>query len=101
MDLVIIDQLKKQKHINCYVYFDTVNKQGFILKITLPTRLSDITIIDNFLYKLTQRSFNYTAGILISNFTDNRPDFTLSGLHISRRLTQVLHFNQLRGNCVT
>ena len=56
---------------------DTITANGFFPQITLPTRFSDRrgTLIDNFLYKWSQRIPTITAGILISNISDHLPYF--------------------------
>ena len=46
-------------------------------KITLPTRFSNShgTLIDNFLYKLSEVFFKSSAGILVSSISDHFPYF--------------------------
>ncbi len=48
-------------------YFDKLTSHSFYPKITLPTRLSNnyVTLIDNFLCKLTETMLDTTSGILI------------------------------------
>ena len=58
-------------------FFETILSNGFIPKITFPTRITSqsSTLIDNILVKIS-RSFSYTtAGILLSNISDHLPCF--------------------------
>jgi len=74
-----IDLLKiNDKHI-FNEYFDMLTNHSFYPKITLPTRFSNNhgTLIDNFLFKLTENTINTTSGILIKKFSDHQPYFTL------------------------
>ncbi len=52
---------------------------NFYPKITLPTRLSNKhgTLIDNFICKLTETTLDTTSGILIKQFSDHQPFFTI------------------------
>ncbi len=58
-------------------YFDMLTTHSFIPKITLPTRLCNKhdTLID--LCKLTENTLDTTNGILINNFYDHQPYFTV------------------------
>ncbi len=48
-------------------FFDMLKNHSFYPKITLPTRLSNIhlTLIDNFICKLTETTIDTTSGIMI------------------------------------
>ena len=58
-------------------YFNMIVSNGFIPKITLPTRITDRsgTLIDNFLCKLSNNFSKTTAGILLNNISDHQPYF--------------------------
>lgn len=68
-----IDLLKiKERHI-FNDYFETILLNGFIPKITLPTRIThhSSTLIDNIFVKLSNHFSSTTAGILISDISDH------------------------------
>ena len=56
-------------------YFDAITGHSFSPKITLPTRFSNLngTLIDNFLYKISQRLLKTTAGIILSRISVHLP----------------------------
>ncbi len=56
-----------------------LTNHSFVPKITLPTRLSNMhgTLIDNFLFKLSETTFDTTSGILTKKFSDHQPCFTI------------------------
>ena len=58
-------------------YFDMIVSSGFFPRITLPTRISNssVTLIDNFLCKITKHSSNSIAGILLTSLPDHFPYF--------------------------
>ena len=73
-----IDLLKIHEKAMYATFFDTVTSLGFYPQITLPTRLSQRrgTIIDNFLYKLSDLLTNLTdSGIISSRISDHFPYF--------------------------
>ncbi len=64
-----IDLLKiNEKHV-FIEYLDMLTNHNFYPKITIPTRLSNKqgTLIDNFLFKLTETTLYTTSGILIKS----------------------------------
>ena len=58
-------------------FFDNLTANSFFPKITLPTRLTNYngTLIDNLFCKLSETTFNSTAGILTKQFSDHQPYF--------------------------
>ncbi len=74
-----IDLLKvNDKHVFSD-YFDMLTSHSFYPNITFVTRLSNnnVTLIDNFLCKLTESTLDTTSGILINKFSDHCPYFTI------------------------
>ncbi len=70
-----IDLLKiNEKYIRSE-YFDMLTSNSFYPKITVPTRLTNThgTLIDNFLCKLTDNTFDTLSGVLIKMFSDHQP----------------------------
>ncbi len=69
-----IDLLKLNNKKVFSEYFDMLTSKSFYPKITLPTRLSNnsATLIDNFLWKLTESSIETTTGILTKGFSDHQ-----------------------------
>ena len=63
-----IDLLKIKKKDFVNDFFDMFVASGFFPRITLPTRISNssATLIDNFMCKLTNKSENSIAGILLT-----------------------------------
>jgi hypothetical protein len=68
-------QLKDRTIIN--EYFETIMANGFIPKITLPTRITDrsSTLIDNIFVKLSDNLSQTTAAVLLANISDHLPCF--------------------------
>ena len=68
-------KIKENKFVNDFL--DMLVASGFSLRITLPTRIlnSSATLIDNFMCKLTNKSENSIAGILLSALSDHFPYF--------------------------
>ena len=60
-------------------FLDTVISNGFIPKITFPTRFSRYrgTLIDNIYSKLTPKTMNAVAGILTHTLSDHHPYFII------------------------
>ena len=92
-----IDLLKiHEKPIFGY-YFDAITGQ-FSPKITLPTRFSNLngTLIDNFLYKISQRLLKTTAGIILSRISDHLPYFvSLDYVNIKlKNITKLIQVKQ-------
>ena len=58
-------------------FFETMLSNGFVPKITLPTRFSDnsATLIDNIFCKLSTNFSKTTTGILMSKISDHQPYF--------------------------
>lgn len=70
--------LIKFKNNNCTNdYLDNIVANGYIPKITNPTRLTNRTgtLIDNFLIKLSDNFSQTTSGILIQTLSDHLPYF--------------------------
>jgi len=72
-----IDLLKLHDRSVIHEYFETCVSNGFIPKITMPTRFShrNGTLIDNIFTKLSDLFSSTTAGILVSNISDHLPCF--------------------------
>lgn len=72
-----IDLLKFRETNKVNEYFNTIIANGFIPKITFPTRLtaSNGTLIDNFLVKISKHFSETKSGILISDLSDHLPYF--------------------------
>jgi hypothetical protein len=72
-----IDLLKLTEKSIINEYFESVLSNGFIPKITLPTRLTrnNGTLIDNFLCKISDDFSFTTAGILSYKLSDHQPIF--------------------------
>ena len=82
-----IDLLKEKVSVNDF--FDMLVASGFFPRITLHTRISNssATLIDNFMCKLTNKSENCTAGILLSALSDHFPYFiSLAHSRISAKM---------------
>ena len=60
-------------------FFDNLIAQGFLPKITFPTRFTRTngTLIDNIFCKGTRSNTNIKSGILINTFSDHQPYFTI------------------------
>ena len=60
-------------------FFDNLIAQGFLPKITFPTRFTRTngTLIDNIFCKCTRSNTNIKSGILINKFSDHQPYFTI------------------------
>ena len=69
-----IDLLKVNTNMHAHEFFHTLIAQSFILKITLPTRFSDLrcTLIDNFLCKLSPAILDSSAAIFTNNISDHQ-----------------------------
>ena len=72
-----IDLLKVSEKPLFNDYLTTVISEGFLPKITLPTRFSSrsATLIDNFLCKLSDHYSPTCSGILMNNISDHQPYF--------------------------
>jgi len=72
-----IDLLKLNDRAIVHEYFETFLSNGFIPKITFPTRLTvrSATLIDNIYVKLSDNFSQSTAGILYQNISDHQPCF--------------------------
>ena len=80
-----IDLLKIRERPIINDYFETIISNGFIPKISLPTRITDTsaTLIDNIFIKLSDNFSTATAGILYQRISDHQPCFvTLDFLNI-------------------
>jgi len=72
-----LDLLKIKEHSAINNYFETILANGFLPKLTLPTRVTHTssTLIDNFLVKISDSFSQCTAGILVSDLSDHYPCF--------------------------
>jgi hypothetical protein len=72
-----IDLLKIREKNIFNDYFENIISNGFIPKITLPTRLTrnNGTLIDNFLCKISQEFSKTSAGIITYKLSDHLPYF--------------------------
>ena len=63
----------------CCEFFDLLTSQSLFPHITLPTRLTNGggTLIDNLFCKMNKSIKKNTAGILLNQFSDHLPCFTL------------------------
>ena len=80
-----IDLLKLKDSLHIKKKFETTIANGYLPKITLPTRLTShsSTLIDNYV-KLSSNFSKTTAGILNYNISDHQPYFvTLDYLSIA------------------
>lgn len=68
-------KFRENQHINDF--FETILSNGFIPKITLPTRLSanQGTLIDNIFLKMSSDFSETTTGVLLNNISDHLPCF--------------------------
>ena len=72
-------------------FFDTFMTNGFIPKITMPTRISSVssTLIDNMFIKISDDFSSSTAGILSCNISDHFPCFLfLDYIHMNNNKPQ-------------
>ena len=72
-----IDLLKIGNRPMIKEYLDSIITLGFFPKITFPTRFSEQhgTLIDNVLYKISDKFFTATSGIIVSQLSDHLPYF--------------------------
>ena len=68
-------KFRENRHVNDFMEMTLTN--GFIPKITLPTRLSSDqgTLIDNIFVKLSHDFSKTTSGVLLNNISDHQPCF--------------------------
>ena len=80
-----IDLLKLKDSLHINNFFETIIANGYLPKITLPTRLTShsSTLIDNCYVKLSSNFSKTTAGILNYNISDHQPYLTLDYLSIT------------------
>ena len=72
-----VDLLKVKTNKHYCVYFEEVISQGFILKITFPTRISEqaSTLIDNInTWNIDERE---SSGIMLNQISDHQMVFTI------------------------
>ena len=74
-----LDLLKIQTNNHIKDYFDMIIANGFVPKITHPTRLTQRhgSLIDNIFLKLSVDYSNSTSGILWNHISDHQPCFVL------------------------
>ena len=91
-----IDLLKVKRNKHYCEYFDEIISQGFIPKITLPTRISEhsSTLIDNiFTSNIDERE---SSGILLNQISDHQMVFTL--IENKSYVTHVPKFVEIENN---
>ena len=91
-----IDLLKVKRNKHYCEYFDEIISQGFIPKITLPTRISEhsSTLIDNiFTSNIDERE---SSGILLNQISDHQMVFTL--IENKSYVTHVPKFVEIQNN---
>jgi hypothetical protein len=90
-----LDLLKINENQHIKEYFDLIMANGFLPKITLPTRLTHQggTLIDNIFVKLSNHCVETTAGILLQQISDHQPCFlifdTFQYNHVSCKTVKV------------
>lgn len=74
-----LDLLKFQMNNNINNFLDTFISNGYIPKITLPTRLNSRngTLIDNFFIKIADNFSSTSAGVLTNQISDHLPYFVI------------------------
>ena len=94
-----IDLLKVKTNKHYCEYFDEVISQGFILKITLPTRISELssTLIDNiYTSNIDERETRESSGILLNHISDHQMVFTI--IENWSYVIRVPKFNEIKKN---
>ena len=92
-----LDLLKINEISHIHDYFETLYSNGFIPKITFPTRFSNRngTLIDNIFAKLTDNSMDTTAGVLLNQISDHQSCFlSLDYLNINRKSSKFIQVNR-------
>lgn len=82
-----MDLLQIQNRQIFHEYFENLLSNGFVPKITFPTRISknSSTLIDNILVKISDNFSITTSGILLQNISDHQPCFiSLDYLRVAR-----------------
>ena len=88
-----LDLLKVNENQHIHEYFECVTGNGFLPKMTLPTRLNDRggTLIDNIFAKITDHMCETTAGILVNNISDHLLCFlTLDFLNVQQKTSKYI-----------
>ena len=72
-----INLLKVNEKEKCGEFFDILTSFSLYLKITLPTRFSQSngTLIDNIFCKISNKTLDSIAGIILKQFSDHLPCF--------------------------
>ena len=72
-----IDLLKCKENLHINQYLDTIIANGYVPKITFPTRLTHEqgSLIDNIFMKINDNIFDCKAGIILSSISDHLPCF--------------------------
>ena len=85
--------LLRLKEVNVFnEYFDTILSNGFVPKITLPSRITaqSSTLIDNIFIKLSNNSCT-SSGILLLNISDHFPCFiTLDYINVRKEVHKTI-----------
>jgi hypothetical protein len=95
-----LDLMKVNENQHIHEYLECVTGNGFLPKITLPTRLNDRggTLIDNMFLKLTDHMSETTAGILVNNISDHLLCFlTLDYMNVQSESTKYITVNKRDG----
>ena len=88
-----LDLLKLRDSIHINNFFETMISNGYLPKITLPTRITahSSTLIDNCFVKLSSEFSKTTSGILNYNLSDHQPYFvTLDYLLMSNETSKFI-----------
>jgi hypothetical protein len=97
-----IDLLKLNEKSHVHDYFELLISNGFIPKITFPTRFSGThgTLIDNIFVKLTENLSETTAGILLHHISDHQPCFIsldfISTVYVTSKYVTIRSVNDVR-----
>ena len=70
-----IDLLKLNTNHKSNLFYENITQSGFFPKITMPTRLASITLIDNIL--TNNIDCTHTSGVLTKNISDHQICFTI------------------------
>lgn len=95
-----LNLLKVNENQHIHEFFECVTGNGFLPKMTLPTRLNERggTLIDNIFVKIAGHMSETTAGILVNNISDHLLCFlTLDYLSVSNETTKYIKINKRDG----
>ena len=98
-----LDLLKVNESEHIHEYFECVTGNGFVPKMTLPTRPNDRggTLIDNIFVKISDHMCETTAGILNNRMSDHLLCFlTLDYLNIPLQTTKYIKITKKDGQSI-